>query len=714
MPTLPTENSHLRKGLQVLARDTPRAEYPRPDLVRDGGWLVLNGDWEFLPDGDLDFDEACDLPTSPWGSRIVVPFAWETAASGIGRTWLERGWYRRPLQVPLNWANGRVFLRFGAVHHAAAVWLDDAPVGTHEGGYTPFEFDITDHLIPGRPAQLIVRVDAPSDKRSIIHGKQRSLPPDDYDDVAFTPTSGIWQSVWIEQRPATWLGALSINGDSLTGFQIDARIDGDRNVPVQLTVAVSGAGSLAKTALTLDRNGVARSFVPVESTRLWSPADPYLYEATLRVSTEAGTDVVHANAGLRRFEARGEAFYLNGHRCYLRGVLDQGYWPGTGMTAPTAKALYADLELARDAGYNLVRKHLKFEDPIWLHAADRLGMLVWEEPACPSRFRPEAIAAFEDQLPAMVQRDGNHPSIVIWGLYNEEWGLDWDVPGDREKMAAVIRAYDQLKALDPTRPIVDNSGWAHVRTDIIDWHHYVTDPRIWKDTVAGYATGKFESIAVPLGDTDAKDIYATADHPRDGVPFMNSEYGTGYTNLQRGWQLRWQTQELRRHDRNAGYIYCELTDIEHEMAGFLYADRQPKDLGGLELADINAETTLVFDVAPAQAGIDVVARPGEQLAVPVRLSHHGADLLCVTIAAAWIAPGAPLPPGCPPATDRTSEFTVHPFQLSDPHEFTVTVPAATARLYVWAERDGSPVARGFLDVGYTEIPPWKRLTKTAS
>src|SRR5690606_25423887 len=131
---------------------------PRPDLVRDGGWLVLNGDGEFLPDGDLDFDEACDLPTSPWGSRIVVPFAWETAASGIGRTWLERGWYRRPLQVPLNWANGRVFLRFGAVHHAAAVWLDDAPVGTHEGGYTPFEFDITDHLIPGRPAQLIVRV----------------------------------------------------------------------------------------------------------------------------------------------------------------------------------------------------------------------------------------------------------------------------------------------------------------------------------------------------------------------------------------------------------------------------------------------------------------------------------------------------------------------------------------------------------------------------
>ncbi len=713
MLTMPTENSHLRKVLQVPQRDTPRAEYPRPDLVRDGRWFTLNGEWEFLPDDNLGFDEADDLPTPPWAHQIVVPFAWETAASRIGRTWLERGWYRRTVVVPPDWPDKRVFLRFGAVHHAAFIWLDGIPVGSHEGGYTPFEFDITDHVTAGRPAQLVVRVDAPSDKRSIVHGKQRSLPPDDYDDVAFTPTSGIWQSVWIEQRPPTWLGSLSIRGDSLTGFQIDARVDGDRGVPVTLTVAVSGADTPVEATLPVSAAGSASGFIVVESPRLWSPADPYLYQVTVRVTTEGGADIVHASAGLRRFEARGEAFYLNGDRCYLRGVLDQGYWPATGMTAPTAEALYADLELALGAGYNLVRKHLKLEDPVWLHAADRLGMLVWEEPACASRFRPEAIAAFEDQIPAMVERDGSHPSIVIWGLYNEEWGLDWDVARDPDKAAVVVRAYERLKELDPTRPIVDNSGWAHVRTDIVDWHHYVTDPRLWKDTVAAYAAGKLESIAVPLGDTESKDIYAIADHPRDGVPFMNSEYGTGYTSLQRGWQLRWQTQELRRHDRNAGYVYCELADVEHETAGLLYADRQAKDLGGLDPADINAESTLVFDVDPVQPGIDVVARPGDQLALPVRISHHGGEPLRAAIAAAWIAPGAPLPRGCPTATYRSDEFTVLPFRLSDPYELAVTVPAATARLYVWAEHGGSPVARGFVDVGYIEVPPWKWLAKPA-
>ena len=388
--------------------DIPRPEYPRPDRDRSVLCVPLNGVWRFEAEGAPD--------------TITVPFAWESAASGVQRTWLERGVYRRGITVPPEWGDARVVLCFGAVHHHAVVYVDDRLVGEHVGGYESFEFDITDALDGRAETTLTVEVSAPADKRAIPHGKQRSIPRDDYDGVSFTPTSGIWQSVWLEARGRTYASRVAVRGDSLDGFDIDLAVAGD--APADAIVTVSVLGTDDAVTVHTDQAGRASARLDVRAPRLWSPAEPHLYRLEVTTRARGESDTVHVTTGLRRIETREGALFLNGERIYMRGVLDQGYWPDTGPTAPTADALLRDLELAAELGYNLVRKHLKFEEPLWLHEADRRGMLVWAEPACPSRYSPAAASAFEAQLPAMVERDGNHQSIVIWGLYNEEWGLD--------------------------------------------------------------------------------------------------------------------------------------------------------------------------------------------------------------------------------------------------------------------------------------------------
>ena len=218
---------------------------------------------------------------------------------------------------------------------------------------------------------------------------------------------------------------------------------------------VSPPPSPASTPVTVEITDPAQPLslrLPINAPRLWSPADPHLYEVTVTLESADGTDRVVATTGLRRVETDGDQILLNGERLYVRGVLDQGYWPRTGITAPDDEAFVTDLEAARAAGFNLVRKHLKLEDPRFLHHADRLGMLVWAEPASTGIFTPEAVARFEAQIEPMVRRDGNHPSIVIWGLYNEEWGLDWDVPGDPAKQEATAPRLRPAQGAGPEPP----------------------------------------------------------------------------------------------------------------------------------------------------------------------------------------------------------------------------------------------------------------------
>ncbi|MBE1876068.1 glycoside hydrolase family 2 protein [Myceligenerans pegani] len=687
-----TENS----GPEQTRPAVPRAGYPRPDRDRSARWLSLNGTWDLdLPDGVV---------------PVTVPFAWETAASGVGRTWLEHATYRRRIAVPAGWDGHRAVLCFGAVHHHAVVRVDGRVIAEHTGGHTPFEADLDGVLEPGADGLLEVEVHAPADKRAIPHGKQRSIPRDDYDGVSFAPTSGIWQPVWLEARGRTYARRIDLTGDSLTGFDVGVELSGDAPAGATITVEVtSGSRAHERIDLVADGRGTAVGRLPLTEPRPWSPADPHLYVVTVTVAAagnDAAPDVVHVTAGLRRFEARGEQLFLNDERIYLRGVLDQGYWPTSGLTAPDDDALVADLDHARELGYNLVRKHLKLEEPRWLHHADRTGMLVWAEPPGPSRFGTEAAAAFEAQLPAMVERDANHPGVVIWGLYNEEWGLDWDIPGSPERADAARAAYDLLRREDDTRPVVENSGWAHVRTDLVDWHYYDEDPAAWAANVAALADGTREDFPVRLAPDflARKALYATDAHPRTGLPLLNSEYGAGFTSLERAWHLRWQTQELRRHDRFAGYVYTELTDVEHEMAGLLDADRRPKDRGGLDPRDVNADTVLVVDLVPRHAGADLPV-PDDELTLDVHVSHHGSGPVTGRIRAAWVPAGAPF--GAAPVAHHGASGPVEakPFVLSPAVSVTVPAPGGPARLRLWlVDDDGSVRARTFVDAAPVEEP----------
>ncbi|MFF9625150.1 glycoside hydrolase family 2 protein [Streptomyces griseosporeus] len=669
--------------------------YPRPHFDRSHSWLSLDGAWDFRADpGARHTPDAAD----GYDRSITVPFAWETPASGIGTHWLETAWYRRTFTVPAHWAGQRVVLHFGAVHHAATVWVNGTEAVRHEGGYTPFAADVTDALTGPGEQLLVVRVHAPADQRDIAHGKQRSMPRDDYDGVCFTPSSGIWQSVWLEARPATYLAALRLRpAEGLAGITVEATVHGPHTADAVLRLRVRGTATAVETGLGPD--GRVRIELPLAAPRLWSPRDPHLYHVEAELVSADGTDRVTGHTGLRSIAVDGEALYLNGERLFLRGVLDQGYWPETGITPPDDAALRRDLELAAEAGYNLVRKHLKLEDPRFVHHADTLGMLVWAEPAATGRFSAESTAAFAAQIEPMVERDGNSPAVVIWGLYNEEWGLDWDLPGDPAKQRAVAAAYDRLKALDPTRPVVDNSGWTHVRTDLLDWHYYDESAASWAATVAGLLSGERDDFPVKLGpDYVVRKKLAVPGLPLRGLPHLNSEYGGGFTGLERAWHLRWQTQELRRHDRLAGYVYTELYDIEHESAGLLDFHRRPKDLAGVDPADVNAPTTLVLDVTPVAPGRDLL--PAErEFSVGVRVSHHGAEPVAGALHTAWTAVYGAAPAG-PGAAVPGCRVEAKPYVLGAP----VAVPAAlpegwvSGRLHLALVVDGAVVARTALDV----------------
>jgi hypothetical protein len=598
--------------------------HPRPDFARKD-FAILQDGWTFRPDPEnVGLQEEWQVPgKAAFTQPIHMPFGWDTPASGIHLPFMPVGWYHCTLHAPAEWRQARTVLTFGAVHYHTTVWVNGQRLGEHTGGYTPFAFDLSGALQNGQ-GELIVRVEAPEDKQAIPHGKQRSHPIDDYDGCSFSATSGIWQPVWLEARPATAISSIRLRPtDGLDGITVEALLDGPALQQAALTLQIEG-----QEALTLPVLGqqTIRTTLAVQNPRLWSPQDPHLYPVLATLSSPEGTDTVHTYTGLRKVEIHGKDVSLNGARVYLRGALEQGFWPEGIYTAPDEAALRKDVELALQAGFNLIRKHIKLEDPRWIYWADRLGLLVWEEPPCFSRFSQPAVRDFEAQFAPMVDRDGNHPCIIIWGIYNEEWGLDWKSAVDAERIAAVEHAYDLLKALDPSRPIVDDSGWWHIKSDIVDWHYYDENMRTWRETTAGLASDPkawFNHLLAPdyLYPTQ---LWAPNTHERP-TPVMNGEYGGGRSPEEHAWLFRWQTQDIRKHSAFCGYIYTELYDVEYEVVGLYNAQRVLKNLGFAPTM-VNAETVIIFDMTPERIGCDLTVT-GERFQVEVIISHTGPEPL---------------------------------------------------------------------------------------
>ena len=681
----------IRTGYAQEDPALPRPEVPRPDFQRDA-WANLNGTWDFAfdPDDQGLAEGWFDPASEALQASIVVPFPWQSTLSGVADP-DQRGvaWYRRTFTVPAAWQGQQVVLHFGAVDYLARVWVNGQPVGAHEGGYDPFEFDITDLLTAGDNV-VVVRVDDPADLSEIPHGKQSSIPPNPWDDVDFTPVSGIWQTVWLEARPAAHIAQAHITPDvpnAQAVFEVVVEAPAPASLTLQIDVEAPDGRTFARTqTLTLDAAGTQTASVTLDLPEplLWEPETPYLYQVDLTLSAEGGTpDVVHTYFGMRSIAIEGQNVLLNGHPIYLMSALVQGYWPDGLYTAPSDEALRADIAYAKQIGFNGLRMHLKIEDPRWAYWADHLGLLLWNDVPCPVDFTPLARERVMHDLQAMIARDYNHPSIVIWSPYNESWGLEFRSDADVQTYLSTL--YDQIRAWDPTRLIVDNSGWRHVRTDIADSHKYTDNEQEWRSFMTQLATTPAEVVV--LGHP-----FFAQGRQYGGEPLMITEYGSGWGE-ERPAAFRGQTMEIRHHEGVVGYTYTELYDIEHELAGLAHYDRTLKNITD-DLTLINSADFVGLDYRG-----NIIVRPGTALEVPIFVSAYGQPALSSAIVDWRLMRLAADPEMLLAGSYGTVELT--PYGVTELTPLALTLPEGRGSVRLWVEvrePDGTLRARTSLDL----------------
>jgi hypothetical protein len=564
--------------------------YPRPQLRRDC-WYSLNGIWDFAPDREDLYRDPGDIQ---WSSQIRVPFAPETGASGIASTGFMRAcWYRRTISLPAPTAEGRWILHFGAADYVATVWINRIAVGMHQGGYTPFSFDITPAL-RDRQCEVVVRVeDDPADLTKPRGKQDWDLDPHS---IWYHRTTGIWQTVWLEYAPTTRIARLAYTPD-LTRWEVgvEAWIEGERRSNLRLGVKLLAGGAiLAQDTYNVIsgevHRGVALSDPGIDDSRnglLWSPEAPHLIEVSLQLWGERGEllDDVRSYTALRSSRTQGDRFLLNGRPYLLRFVLDQGYWPDSGLTAPDDDALRRDVELAKAMGFNGVRKHQKIEDPRYLYWADTLGLAVWGEMPSAYRFTRRTVERIASEWSDALRRDYSHPCIIVWVPLNESWGVP-NLPDNPRERHFVQTLYHLTKTLDASRPVIGNDGWESVATDIIGIHDYDDRPaRIAKRYHADDVLPRLFKRERPGGR-----LLVLEGHLQSDVPLMLTEFGGiamaradgtwGYATAKDAEEFGRQYSRLLYAVRNlallSGFCYTQFADTYQEANGLLYADRTPK------------------------------------------------------------------------------------------------------------------------------------------
>ncbi len=618
----------MMSAVSGWAADIPRPEHPRPDFERTA-WVNLNGVWEFAFDpDDVGIQKRWFSPdASPFPLRIVVPFPWESRLSGIARTdYKGVAWYRRSFSVPKEWQGKRVWLCFGAVDWQATVWLNGELVGEHEGGYSEFRFDISDKVRFDRPNLLVVRVVDWTDHETPI-GKQVQW--------WYTSTSGIWQTVWLEATGQVCVKQFRIipvadKQHVPTGeMQFEIVLDWGKGLRTGDAVAVEVRSPQRKfrSVQAKARKGqeTLTLTVTVPNPRFWTPEAPVLYDAEILVRALDKTllDAVRTYFGIRtvawgRYRGSQHSFVLlNGKPIYLRGALDQSFNPDGIYTAPSDEFLRRDIELAKSAGFNMLRIHIKAEEPRRLYWADKLGVLIQQDIPCFYRISERARQTFEKTLRDMIARDFNHPSIYCWTVFNEEWGIGNLQTAPREhRIDWVLKMVELVRQLDSTRLVQDNTGWAHLVTDLNSFHWYGRD-------VDGFRAHyrRINDERIKPGD----DWNYIAGYKQRGEPFVNNEFGyvgAGDGDSDWSWGNLFVVNAMRACEKLVGYTYTELTDIEWEHNGVYNYDRSPKEFGydfwapGMTVRDVFAEDFLVLDVPAVK-----YAKPGERVEVPVLFSH---------------------------------------------------------------------------------------------
>ena len=554
------------------AAGIPRPEYPQPQFQRED-WMNLNGPWQFA------FDDTDSGMPQAFPKTITVPFAPETAMSGIGDTAFHPVvWYRRDVDVPAGWGAKHVLLHFGAVDYRASVWVNGQLAGVHEGGNTPFYFDVTSSL-KARKATIVVRAeDSPTD-RFQPRGKQYWEPKSR--SIWYTRTTGIWQTVWMEATGASYLDRVRITPSIDGNVHFDALVaHGAAGMEIQATIPGSGVGAFP----VMGRR--ASGSASVASPKLWSVDSPNLYEVVLEL--KRGTELldrVHSYFGFRSVGVKDGRVTLNGQPVYLKFVLDQGYWPQSTLTPPTDEAIQYDIRVTKEMGFNGARKHQKIEDPRFLYWADKMGFLVSGEMANAQGFDAEYAGAFTREWIEAVERDYNHPSIVIWAPINESWGVPRLTEAAQQSHLKAL--YELTRSLDQTRLVIDNEGWEHTAsTDLFAFHDYTPTgdqllEKVFKNLWREPDKGKkklipgYEYKGTPLYLSEFGGIAYIPDKSK--VP----QEAWGYSGVEKTAddalaRLRSIYEAIAKTRIIAGICYTQLTDVEQEVNGLLTYDRKPK------------------------------------------------------------------------------------------------------------------------------------------
>ncbi|WP_394990499.1 glycoside hydrolase family 2 protein [Emticicia sp.] len=595
----------------------PLPEHPRPDFERSA-WLNLNGNWSF------EFDKNDAGMTEKWYSgkktftkTISVPFPWGSPLSGV-KDEADIAWYSRSITVKPEWKGKRVFVTIGASDWKTTVWLDGKELGSHQGGYTPFSFELT-NLKHGTKQNLVIRVD---DKRRdfTLYGKQ-----------GYGNARGLWQTIYVEARGQSFIEALHFTPDIDKNLvKVTAYLTNPATKDLDLNVEIGGNQKVSIRE-TFPKGKTEYSFViPIPFPRLWTLEDPYLYAATAKL----GDDEVKSYFGMRKISTtylpNTNYMYvaLNNKPIYLQLALDQSYHPTGFYTFPTDEFMKNEILLARNIGLNGIRTHIKVDVPRKLYWADKLGVLVmsdlpnsWGEP------NKDAQQESEYTLKEMIKRDYNHPAIFSWITFNETWGLKTkqEVNGKKESIYLpetqkwVASVYRLAKSLDATRLVEDNSiccGAGHTETDINSWHEYLPGEG-WEKHLKTIDEKTFVG----------SDFHYEKGYKQTDVPNINSECGNvwGYEgstgDVDWSWDYHRMMNTFRKYPKIAGWLYTEHHDVINEWNGYFRFDRSEKETGVGELVEGMAIKDFHSDIYISTGNeISRSVKPKEEVLVPLYLS----------------------------------------------------------------------------------------------
>jgi len=686
-----------------------RPEHPRPDFERDT-YINLNTVWQFAFDPeDVGLDERWFDRDDVWDERIQVPYAWEAPLSGLGElpddyspaytadaeTYRGVAWYR--LELPGHLPPGDDWhLVFGAVDFEAMVWIDGTEVGSHRGGYGPFSVNMSAAVAGEDPPVIAVRVEDGTELND------RAQPVGKQGGTWYTRVSGIWQTVYLEQRPPVHLTRLQIVPDLAAGaVEVGLTTTGAATARVQAYLDGEPVGEA-----THEGNGAVVT-VPLDTVSLWDVDHPTLYDLDITLAADGRTDVVHSyfglsTAGIDWIPGRSpddtddplqqaKSFTFDGDPVYPRCVLDQSYWPDGLYTAPSLDHIRADLQLAKDFGFNCIRLHIKPDEPVKYRLIDEMGFyLVYDVPGLDMQAENgEGFGGreyFAETLEQVMLRDLNHPSLLLWVVFNENWGLsangslisptpladDGDMQGWVREMVGLTRE------LDPTRPLEDNSAggvvgvFEHLDTDSNSFHHYEDDTGGWRTLVE-------EQAALTYPGSGANYVGGEV---QDGAPWWNSEFASfSFLGSPEGafCDLFGALNELRREPRLTGWVLTQLTDVEFEDNGLVTYDREPKDdlceRHGVGLADVMGDDFVGFDWLPGEA-----LAAGEEVEVPVWFAQWSSGAATErTLTVRW---------GDDTGTSHT--FTTRPWDVTPIEGITVATPAEPGEhVFVAEVWDGS-------------------------